>query len=469
MNLIKNRPLIIAAGICTCAGALLLMRPFSSQPRPTGTYAAVGRATHISIYNIQPDNSEKLHAEVWISGNKTRIDTKRRVDGKDTNEIVSYLKKDGIIYKYEPQRKVAHVEKNLELIEGDHWNWFFLHSLKRDTLDAFDTSLFTKRNPYDKVAKITYQGRPANEILSPVGLGERFTQTRRIEFLDPTPKETTHPTIWIEESTGKLLTRLDVDLDATFSDSVFETNYPKDTRVWEYKKEKAFWDAKLKKPVATMHLDDRTFNILNVQRNAFGQVFLLYTYTAGKPRPDGRTAVISGATTDWKFTLTDAQGRRYIPASQNLGVFNDNPTAFEWFILLEPLPVQEAKRPTTLQVEIAAASPRLTHGTDRAYFKGLYNASLHRAGKYIAGSLSFTNVSPCDEQPGYMELLNEQRTSMFAPEMKGAEKRAEYWAWDAPYLAPQNKAVNARQSEKSNDDVRRLREKYGKPSEFLGW
>jgi hypothetical protein len=505
-----------ALALCTIVGTTVLA--YISRPKPQHTPQPTMLVTSkassktlensstdvknlptapIRIYEINEDKSEKLISEVWIRGNKTRVDTKRRLQGqyiekssKYSDETISYTKKEGVIYKYEPDRKVAHIEKNTELVEGypmgpDYWTWIFLRNEK-----TFDISYLTEKNKYEKVNKITYQGRPANEIISYAG--ERFMDRRRIEFSDSTPEDKEHFNIWIDHrNSKKTVARLEVDIGMPFPDTIFDTNYPKDTQIWEYNKEKTIWDERLKKPIATLQLEDRTFNILNVQRNQYGHIFLLYTYVAGEASPNRRTEAIYGTTTDWKLTLTDSNGRHYIPASKSESeseqhiltkgssplvndhpksyVFNENPTAFSWFIPCETLTPQEAKRPAALHLEITAALPRVTKGDDWKYYQGRYNASMHRPGRYVAGTLSFPDVPICQEQPSYMKLLNDKRLPQEALELLAAKKRQEYWLCDAPYSAPQDASYNRHQAEKSDEYVRRLTTKYPKSSGFPTW
>jgi hypothetical protein len=261
----EKRFLLLTRGLCIIVVCVALvsklpLKPQSKQPilpTITATMTAMPPAHRLSpnttwqsprnapirIYEVQADKSERLIVQAWIRGNKTRVDTKRPTQGqyrekssRYTNEPMSYVKKEGIIYKYEPNKRIVHIDKNVALVEGsysgpDFWARVFLCNE-----EPFDVLSLTERTKYEDVTNITYQGRPAKEIISRIS--ERFTDRRRIEFLNPTPEEKKHFTVWIDhEHTKKTVTRLEINLNSIYSDTIFDTNYPEGTRILEYSEE----------------------------------------------------------------------------------------------------------------------------------------------------------------------------------------------------------------------------------------
>jgi hypothetical protein len=201
---------------------------------------------------------------------------------------------EGKLWTYDPQLNQVTVEHKAEGPSGHIPSGFSLAAMSRDF--ARWGWRVTIRLLDDRVVA----GRRVHQVT----LVQRSDAGRTLMLVDAATDLPIRYEMQLEKD-GKWTTQMlsEVRYNEPLPASLFEPRFPKSAPVVDLERGRQDWEQRLAKGIARKNVGDRTLVIRDLQVNAEGDVFLLYT--AG--------AVPGDQWGDWTVDLADEAGRRYQP------------------------------------------------------------------------------------------------------------------------------------------------------------
>jgi outer membrane lipoprotein-sorting protein len=251
--------------------------------------AAVGqvRSAHIVHWGVAPDGQRSKAEEKWYEAGRWRFE---RTEPRSIQVFAG-----GKLSSYEPDTGTATVIRDEEGPYGGNPSGFSLAAM------GYDMAQWRRRQEIRLVGDISVAGRPAHQVvIEPVA--KSVWLSRLLLAVDA---ETDLPlrleTQW--ERGGRWVT--EGITEYRFNEPVpakrFALVFPNSARVTEVARSRQEWERHLASGIGQVRLGDRTIVIADLQVNAEGDVFVLYT-----PEKD------PGYGRDWSMELADDLGTRYL-------------------------------------------------------------------------------------------------------------------------------------------------------------
>jgi outer membrane lipoprotein-sorting protein/peroxiredoxin len=243
------------------------------------------RSAHFVRWRVAADGSRTKVGETWYQAGRWRLES--------PNEIQIYA--DGTLWSYEPRLSKVSLFRKKEGPFGFNPSGFSLAAMVRD---------YARWGWKDKIRRLddtTIGGRPAHRVVI-----ERAGEPERSLLLVDAVTDLPIQGEQQLATAGQWVTQ--VILEQRYNEplpaQLFVPEFPKSARLFDVDAGRQRWERRLAKGLARRRVGDRTIVIRDLQVNAAGDVFLLYT--AGS-RPGDRWQ-------DWSIGVRDETGTHYLPS-----------------------------------------------------------------------------------------------------------------------------------------------------------
>lgn len=242
------------------------------------------RSAHFVRWRVALDGSRTKAGETWYQGGRWRLES--------PNEIQVYA--DGNLWAYEPRSNRVSLYRKKEGPFGFNPSGFSLAAMVRD---------YARWGWKDKIRLLddtTIDGQPAHRVVI-----ERAGEPERTLLLVDAATDLPVRGEQQLHTAGQWVTQviLEQRYDEPLPAPLFVPEFPKSARLLDVDAGRQLWERRLAKGIARRRVGDRTVVIRDLQVNAAGDVFLLYT--AGSRTGDRWQ--------DWSIDLKDERGTRYLP------------------------------------------------------------------------------------------------------------------------------------------------------------
>jgi hypothetical protein len=375
------------------------------------------RSAHIVRWKIAPNGSHEKDEERWYQDGRSRTESKSGVK----------LFENGTLYTYEPRLNKVTIRRNVKGPGGLSSSGFTVASLKRDI------ARWGWKDKLRVLGETRLGGRSIRRVLI-----ERSNEPITVLLL--VDAATDLPFRAEMRVRDEPRWAYEMRYNEPLSARLFTPEFPKTAHKFDIAEGKKEWKRKLAKGFARQRIGERTIVLRDLQVNADGDVFLLYT--AGKTLDDSfsKETVTPGGPRwytrrrDWDVQLTDEFGTRYLLNELPLGsvtlnykdryVFQGERIEGDWWTPLTP------QRPW---------KPRRFTLTFRVHPKNLHGEDLRQPQYDSAFKAEFTKKviftqrlqQPATEvAPEYMGLVND----LYQPEWQipktGVKSRAWYYRYE---------------------------------------
>lgn len=239
------------------------------------------QSAHITLWNVAQNGARAKFDETWYQAGEWRIEK----SNPQTVQVFS----NGRLWTYDPDAQEVRVERRA----GP-----FAYNSSGFSLGSYmhDVARWGWRDKIRVIGETTINGRPAQQVII-----DRDTE-RLLLLVDPrtdlpfsleSQRKTDHGF-----ETGMVG---DMEYNRPLPPALFAPSFPKAARIVDLDHGKQDWQERLAAGITSRRVGDRTIVIRDLQVNAQGDVFLLYT---ADKRP--------GDLTDWDIHITDEAGTQYL-------------------------------------------------------------------------------------------------------------------------------------------------------------
>lgn len=297
------------------------------------------KSAHVVSWQIAPDGSRSKQGELWYQNGQWRIVDEQR------HRIQIFT--NGKLWTYEPQAdKVTVISSkgpfaytpsgfSVASMMSDYtrWGWKDKFGLLNDTI---------------------IDGRKVHQVS--IESSNPLETSRVLMLVDVASDLPLRHEITVRAADGRELKGVsDYTFNSQLEAQLFDPKFPASARIFDQDKGKAAWQQKLARGIEARQVGGRTIVMRDIQVNADGHVFLLYT--AGR-KYLGRDLAESEAKQlyegqDWSVDIADALGTKYTKAGEtfqpvsegdyrmpspppNGYVFKGERLEGEWYIPLVP-------------------------------------------------------------------------------------------------------------------------------------
>lgn len=272
--------------------------------------AAMGGAqsVHIMAWRVNSDGSRTKESETWHRDGLWRMENWPIEETGQSRRVEVFA--DGKLWSYQPQFDRVTLKRQAGP-SGQQPGGFTGTALIRT---------FTHASWHDKVSvqteNVQAEGRAARRVhIQTSGAIEVHDIVLLVDAATDLPIRAQIEVTSVY--TGKHLNLLaEFRFDETLPATLFKPDFPKTAHLVDLDRDKEEWRQRLAKGIARRKVGDRTIVIRDLQVNAEGHAFLLYT--AGKRRDDSFRGGTGYAGKDWAVDLTDEFGTEY---ERVIGVF----------------------------------------------------------------------------------------------------------------------------------------------------
>ncbi len=267
------------------------------------------QSAHIISWKIKEGGSRVKERETWHQNGRLRLETWPSQETGQSRRIEVFT--DGRLWRYEPQFDKVTVRRQDGPFGSQPGGFTGAACIRR----------FTSSNWRNKVSvrseNVQVGGRAARRVhIQTSGAMEDYNIVLLVEAATDLPIEMEMEVTSVH-SGKKLKLFAEFQFDQVLAASLFEPKFPAGTRVVDHDKGKEEWRQRLAKGIARQKVGDRTIVIRDLQVNAEGDVFLLYT--AGKRPGDSFRGGQAYAGRDWEISLMDEFGTEYKWSNPTMG------------------------------------------------------------------------------------------------------------------------------------------------------
>jgi peroxiredoxin/outer membrane lipoprotein-sorting protein len=246
------------------------------------------RSAHIVHWGVAPDGKRTRAEEKWYQAGRWRFER--------TEPRCVQVFADGKLRSYEPDRGTGTVVRDEEGPYGENPSGFSLAAM------GYDMAQWRRRQEIRLLGDTSVAGRPAHQVVIEAAAKSVWLSRLLLVVDAGTDLPIRLETQW--ERDGRWVT--DGVTEYRFNEPVpaerFAPVFPKSARVIEVTRSRQEWERHLANGIGQVRLGDRTIVIADLQVNAEGDVFVLYT--PENDPGDGQR--------DWSVDLADEFGTRYL-------------------------------------------------------------------------------------------------------------------------------------------------------------
>jgi WD40 repeat protein/outer membrane lipoprotein-sorting protein len=285
------------------------------------------KSAHMIGWLITPDGQRVKNSETWYQDGKWRIES---ADSAIHPGASTQVYADGKLWDYRPEMAKVTLRRQAGPFSNAPSGFTGTALIGEFTRFSWKDSIRVATNDTE------FEGRTLRQV--DIKTANALETSHVVMLVDPATDLPVQATIDIGSQHGNRSVRLlgQFSFNEPLQAALFEPKFPKSARIFDYDNGKEEWRQRLAKGIARRHVADRTIAIRDLQVNADGHVFLLYT--AGRPfLGDKYMDYVNKQLSvgdDWQLEMKDDLGTTYIdtqpygsflPTGEHWGHLSSNP------------------------------------------------------------------------------------------------------------------------------------------------